>query len=148
MLQNLLSDRFKLVLHDKPRNDSGYALVVARTGSRLHEANPDESETISGIPRKITSSSIGSPVDRTITITAHHYSMSKFSGILSRLGPGPVLDMTNLNATYDFNLTWNDGLGPSLFTALKEQLGLQLESRKVEVKTIVIDHAEKSLENY
>src|SRR5215475_2127541 len=54
---------------------------------------------------------------------AQHYPLSKLSDILSRLGPGPIEDKTNLASAYDFTLTWNEAAGPTLFTALKEHLG-------------------------
>ena len=147
MLQNMLAERFKLAVHYDVQSASGYALVVSRDGPRLHPANADESESISGIPAKIAPPSVGAPTDRTITVKAQHYPLSKLSDILSRLGPGPIEDKTDLASAYDFTLTWNEAAGPTLFTALKEQLGLQLEPQKVQVKTIVIDHAEKPQQN-
>jgi len=78
-----------------------------------------------------------------------------------------VLDKTGLTGKYDFVLEWTpdpadaraqgfgDGItepapvpgGPSIFTALQEQLGLRLESQKGPVENIVIDRAEKPSEN-
>jgi uncharacterized protein (TIGR03435 family) len=60
----------------------------------------------------------------------------------------PVLDQTALRGAYDFKLEWapdgsDDYAGPSLFTAIQEQLGLKLESTKAAVEILVIDHAEK-----
>jgi len=78
-----------------------------------------------------------------------------------------VVDKTGLIGKYDFTLQWTpdegdspmlsnptggtpngqpappDPNGPSLATALQEQLGLKLESKKVLVEVIVIDHVEK-----
>jgi uncharacterized protein (TIGR03435 family) len=147
MFQNLLADRFQLAFHYEPRMVPGYALVVSKTGSRLQLAKPGETESILGIPAKFKPSSIDSPLDRTITLTAQQYPITMLANILAQLGPGPVVDMTGLKDVYDFKLTWNDATGPTLFTALRQQLGLQLEARKVEVKTIVIDRAEKPKAN-
>jgi uncharacterized protein (TIGR03435 family) len=72
----------------------------------------------------------------------------------------PVIDKTGLAGVYDFTLKWMpepglplperesgptavDGLGPSLFTAIQEDLGLRLEGAKGPVETLVIDHLEK-----
>ena len=74
---------------------------------------------------------------------------TRLSAVLGR----PVVDMTGEKRSFDFSLRWtpddmeaaaasapsND---PSLFTALQEQLGLKLESRKVTVDVLIIDHAE------
>jgi uncharacterized protein (TIGR03435 family) len=74
----------------------------------------------------------------------------------------PVLDRTGLNGTFDFALEWApelpavlsassrpdlvdprpDVLGPSFVEALRDQLGLKLESAKGEVRVLLIDHIE------
>jgi uncharacterized protein (TIGR03435 family) len=71
-----------------------------------------------------------------------------------------VLDKTGLSGVFDFDLTWTpdrpfqappdapplppiDPNGPSIFTAVQEQLGLKLESTKGPVPVLVIDHAEQ-----
>jgi uncharacterized protein (TIGR03435 family) len=66
----------------------------------------------------------------------------------------PVADLTDLKGNYNFTLppfvgprAINSGDGPSLFTVIQE-LGLRLESRRVAVDVIVIDHAEKPSENF
>ena len=66
---------------------------------------------------------------------------------LSTFGPGPVKDETGLPGEYDFKLNWDETNGPSLFTALQEQLGLRLESRKVPVSFFVIESAQRPKEN-
>ena len=88
--------------------------------------------------------------------------MPAFATTLSGFVGRPVVDRTGLNGGFDFNLTWTpeqtpqgprplgapepppvDPNGPSLFTALREQLGLKLESTKGPVDVLVIDRAEK-----
>jgi uncharacterized protein (TIGR03435 family) len=74
-----------------------------------------------------------------------------------------VVDQTGLKGAYDFSLRWapdENGMlkssepvasnsqspessGPSIFTAIEEQLGLKLESKTVPLQTLVIDHVEK-----
>ena len=86
---------------------------------------------------------------------------------LSNLLGRPVVDKTGLTAKYDFVLEWTPDVGaaglaagpegeksqaagapgPSIFTALQEQLGLRLESQKGPVPNIVIDRVEKPSEN-
>jgi uncharacterized protein (TIGR03435 family) len=62
-----------------------------------------------------------------------------------------VLDRTGIAGEFDINLEWtpdeSTDLGPSIFTAVQEQLGLKLETQKGVVDILVIDHVEKPSEN-
>lgn len=103
-------------------------------------------------------------------IEAHGGSITFLSHALSRILAHTVVDKTGLTGTYDFTLNWTpdesmrnsmggpgggpangdappDAGGPSLFTALEEQLGLKLESQKGTVDVIVIDHIDVPSEN-
>jgi len=82
--------------------------------------------------------------------------MQDLAKALSRELGRPVRDQTGLNAAFDFKLKWTPDFAapesgrldaPSLFTALQQQLGLRLESRKGPVEIIVIDRASKPSEN-
>ena len=87
--------------------------------------------------------------------------MADLTSKLSRLLDRPVMNSTDLEGHYDFKLEWTpdsgpsapDGepmatsLGPSLFTALQQQLGLRLEGTKGPVDVLVIDHLDKPSEN-
>jgi uncharacterized protein (TIGR03435 family) len=67
----------------------------------------------------------------------------------------PVIDKTGIASTFDVHMRWTpagssaatDNSGPSIFTALEEQLGLRLESQKGTDDIFVIDHIERPTEN-
>ena len=73
-----------------------------------------------------------------------------FAGVLAHRADQPVVDKTGLTGVYDFKLSYAPANDPSsslpdFFTALKEQLGLKLESQKVPVEFLVIDQVDKIL---
>jgi len=53
------------------------------------------------------------------------------AGMLSQVGPGPMVDKTGLTSAYDFELIWDESSNPSLFTAMQQQLGRKLEPQEV-----------------
>ena len=80
--------------------------------------------------------------------------MRILAGELSSQLESPIADRTRLTALYDFTLKWtpdvaaDDSSGPSIFTAIREQLGLRLDAVKnVPVDILVIDAVEKPTEN-
>jgi uncharacterized protein (TIGR03435 family) len=90
--------------------------------------------------------------------------MSDLETMLTQITGRTVLDKTGLKGNYDLTLNWapeenpavfntgadttpSDSSGPSIFTALQEQLGLKLESQKAPVEILIIDHVERPSEN-
>jgi uncharacterized protein (TIGR03435 family) len=73
--------------------------------------------------------------------------MEMLAEMLTGLGPGPVRDQTGLKGAYDFKLFWDETGGPSLFTALQEQLGLRLEPHKVPLSFFIFESAQRPVEN-
>ena len=141
MLQALLADRFRLKVHRETKEVSLYSLVVAKTGSKLRE------HTGPGGPSGGTLRDSGK-----VTMNAVKVPIAMLAENLGRVLGRTVVDNTGLTALYDFRLEWAqdqtaDATGPSLFTALQEQLGLKLESTRGPVEVIVIDSAEKASEN-
>jgi uncharacterized protein (TIGR03435 family) len=138
MLQTLLADRFKLTLHRETKELPKYALVVGKSGAKFKTA---ESET-----------GISSNSSRTHWHVTAKVSMRRFAEFLSDEAGRPVVDQTGLSGSYELTLDWapddapaNDATaGPSLFTALQEQLGLKLDSTKGPVEMLVIDHADRT----
>jgi uncharacterized protein (TIGR03435 family) len=80
-------------------------------------------------------------------------SMQTLVMLLSRFERQTIVDRTGITGEHRFRLEWttNDGLqpavdavtGPSLYTAVDEQLGLKLESRKGPLDVLVVEHPEK-----
>jgi uncharacterized protein (TIGR03435 family) len=160
MLQNLLSERFKLKFHREPRETQGFDLVIAKGGLKMKEASGSEPGGMS--------MSMGNPAAGGMsTVNAQGSTMASIVGFLSgRLGRA-IQDKTGLTGKYNFTLKWTPGEnesmglggmilrppapatpeaadpGVSIFTALQEQLGLRLESSKVTVDAMVVESAEK-----
>jgi uncharacterized protein (TIGR03435 family) len=152
LVQQLLADRFKLAVHFETKELPVYALVVAKGGAKL---------TASKDPDKGTSTSSGNARMTATSITMEKLAQMLTQNLARELGR-VVIDKTGIEGKYDLALTWspennsaamgnasNEGSppGPSIFTALQEQLGLKLESAKGPVETLVIDHIEQPSEN-
>jgi uncharacterized protein (TIGR03435 family) len=140
MLQALLADRFKLAAHAEKREMPIFALVIAKGGPRLITTN-ESAVGLSGGRGQITVQG----GDDALAVLAFELSW--------RLGR-PVIDQTGLKGRYELTLNWTEddvpspaSSGPSLFTAIQEQLGLKLEATKGPVPVLVIDHAERPSEN-
>jgi uncharacterized protein (TIGR03435 family) len=78
--------------------------------------------------------------------------MSSLAGRIASVVNRPVTDKTGLVGPFDFDLAWTpddaaDQNGPSIFTALQEQLGLKLASTRGPVDVLVIDHVEHPTED-
>jgi uncharacterized protein (TIGR03435 family) len=177
MLQALLADRFQLKIHRETKELPIYALVVARKdgklGPGLTESKeggcmpPDPSKPPPppepGKPRTL---GCGGIMMSPRQLTAARIPVANLTPELSRILGRTVVDKTGLTGNFDISLQWtpddneamqlppdaprpppSDATGPSLFTALQEQLGLKLESQKGPVEIFVIDSAEKPSEN-
>jgi len=140
MLRALLIERFSLKFHRETQDMPGFALVVAKNGPKLREAAGEETVTSFSPSFKPIQ---GQPT----TLNARGCSMSRLADIFTQMGERPVNDETGLKSAYDFRLSWDETNGPSLVTALQEQLGLRLESKKVPVTVFVIESAHKPMEN-
>ena len=143
MLQSLLRERFKLSVHREERAVDGYALVRAGAlGPGLTISSTDCEKAF-----------LTTPMCRQNSITRNAMKgvgvrmWSLLQTVISAVG-APVSDETGLTATYDVDLRWSPDVAPSddlqsIFTALREQLGLKLEKRRVTTEVVVIDHIER-----
>jgi uncharacterized protein (TIGR03435 family) len=135
MLRTLLEGRFRLAVHRETKEMPGYALMVAKSGFKLKPVEPGSSDTSSNGSKGV------------LTLTAKKTTMSFLSELLTRQMGEMVVDRTNLDGVYDFELRYatNDQIDdvPTLFSALQESLGLRLQPQKVPVEMIVVDHVER-----
>jgi len=145
MLRTLLAERFKLAQHSETRDLRVYELVVDKTGPRQG-------------PRQ-------GPTTRATGGGFHfHGDLQRFADLLAvqlsipvpddpgRPGrasgpPTPVLDKTGLSGIYDFDVDIRPEPGSDMFAlwqrALREKMGLRLESRKANMQVLVVDNAER-----
>ncbi len=144
MLQQLLADRFMLKARHETKEVGGYELVVAKTGLKMNDATGTGPRGVATRPGNVTGQA----------------GISVLAAVISRAVAAPVLDHTGLEGTYQIRLQWapdpvgtnvtnlpSDPTGPSIFTALQEQLGLRLQATKVMVEVLVIDSGQKPSEN-
>jgi uncharacterized protein (TIGR03435 family) len=155
MVQSLLADRFKLKVSHETKLLPVYLLVLAKNGPKFAEDNSHP---------EIGAVGLNGPGN----ISATSAAFSVFSSVLSKmpeLQGRLVLDQTGLHGNYTFTLHWTaenlaatgaqphdsapapDASGPSLFTALQEQLGLKLETSKSLQDSVVIDSIEQPSQN-
>jgi uncharacterized protein (TIGR03435 family) len=142
MLQTLLAERFKLVVHKESKVLPAYALVQAKGGLKIHPVEKGEGGSSSNSNNGL--------------YTAKHVTMQRFADFLARTLNSPVVDKTEAAGVFDFSLTFSrddlrpgserspDNSAPSIYTALQEQLGLRLLSQKLPVEIVVVDHMEKA----
>jgi uncharacterized protein (TIGR03435 family) len=172
MIRSLLADRFALKTHEETKELPVYALVIAKSGLKMHEAEPGDTypNGLKGPDGQHGGANM-MMFNASGQITAQGVLLSSLTRLLSQQTGRTVIDKTGLTATYDFTLQLppmkgampappapgsgpaagsdesSDDSGPSIFTALQEQLGLKLESQKAPLPLIVIDHIEQPSAN-
>jgi uncharacterized protein (TIGR03435 family) len=169
MLQSLLADRFKLVVHKDTKPLSTYALTAGKKLQLKEAAGTEDAgcrpQTSSGgappegAIRLMTSNSNGvtTTIDlgpgMTIQYMCRNMTMAAFaSGLRSMMGsgvgPNQVLDQTGLKGNWNFDVKWSMQLNApmagagdriSIFEAVDKQLGLKLEERQAPTPVIVVD---------
>ena len=149
MFQNLLADRFMLKFHKETREGPVYALMLDKSGSKMkiNESDQDFKIPITPGPDNVF-------VGRRVPMQY----LCWFLGQQLQTEERPVIDRTGLDKNYDFTLSFAPELPlnvpkenlppglldrPSIFDALKDQLGLKLQAQKGPVEYYVIDHLEK-----
>ena len=139
MMQALLAERFKLALHRERRVLAYYALVVAKGGPTMPEAKDAPASAPAGVQGQLR-------------IIGNRMKMFTVATLLSRYMRAFVVDQTGLAGDFEVKLVWTpddrpipeDERGASVFTAVEEQLGLKLVSRRGPMEVLVVDRAEKT----
>jgi uncharacterized protein (TIGR03435 family) len=146
-VQALLAERFQLQISQETRTIPVYELVVAKTGPKLTPSAPQLDDE--GKPKAEPNHSLRNTNGH---LTAIAMSMSGFADwfVNAPECDRVVIDRTGLAGDYDFKLDWtaDNGQGipqdaqfPGLFTALHEQLGLELKPDKAPVDVVVVANA-------
>jgi bla regulator protein BlaR1 len=167
LVRSLLADRFKLKINQETKELPVYGLVIAKNGPKFQEWSPRDPSPFKGSDAPAPGGS-WVRVGRSEAV-GQRIRMAALVRLLSERLGRIVLDKTGLTGEYSFALKWapdenppifkgaygqtsaspppSDSFGPSIFTAVQEQLGLKLESQKGPVEVLVIDHVEKPSEN-
>ncbi len=157
-LARLLEERFHLKIRREKREMACYILSVDKKGAKMPVHDPAD----------LLHEPIGGRIENgELHITGQNATMNYFAFFLSRGLDRNVVDQTNLTEHYDMDYHYVPDLpagrggdgpplvngqpisadGPNIFTALRDQLGLQLEKGKGPVDFLVIEHVEKPSAN-
>jgi uncharacterized protein (TIGR03435 family) len=151
-LQPLLAERFQLKVRKETRTGDVYSLVVAKGGPKLTPAADDDKPAWRRYGNQIS---------------GHKMDIRELAPSLSGNLNIPVTDKTGLTGLYDIDLKWSpdpnraefgdvrdpadrpapDPNRPEIFTAIREQLGLELKAEKGPIEVLVIEHAEQPSSN-
>jgi uncharacterized protein (TIGR03435 family) len=171
MLQSLFEDRFKLKVHRETKESPAYALVVGKGGPRIQLSRDQSPENVDGPAPPGAGPNHGAIRIGVGNLVGNAVTLSWFASMLSPRLDRLIIDKTNLAGRFDIRLQWApsaaedlfgvpaeiidmngvtvrpDPSGPSIFSAIQEQLGLKLESAKAPVELLVIDHVEQPSAN-
>jgi uncharacterized protein (TIGR03435 family) len=150
MILTLLADRFKLAVRSETKEMPVYSLLPITGTTKLVPWKEGPSLGMVGV--------VGRGEQRSFHIIGRKKSMADLAIQLEDATRRTVLDRTGITGEFNYDLQYaptgsqvgaetNDLSGPSLFTAIQEQLGLKLEAARAPVQVLVIDRAEKPSEN-
>jgi uncharacterized protein (TIGR03435 family) len=149
MLQALLANRFKLVVHSDTRPFPEYVLTAGKH-PQLKEAAAAGESGCRPIPQNAQSLTPGAIPNA--NVSCHNITMAEFADRLPQMARdyfpfNPVVDLTQLKGYWDFTLTWTrrrflvpaGASGISIYDAVGKQLGLELDVQKVAMPVIAVD---------
>jgi len=174
MLRTLLADRFKLVMHKETKELPIFELVLARQdgklGPQLRPAAVDCAARAAAARAGTPPPSSGPPgpgfcgtTMNPVSVRGGGATMAMLASLLERAAKRLVIDRTGLKGNWDLEVNYTpdrsqlppgvelpssiDPNGPSLFTALEEQLGLKLRPARGPVEVLVIDSVQQPTPN-
>jgi uncharacterized protein (TIGR03435 family) len=175
MMQSLLADRFKLKVHYETKEGPIYVLVLSNTGKAAPQLMTHLDDESCSTPPVVTAAGTSVPCSSGITfepgskpgrevLVGRNVSVEQFARFLPAIGVSeidrPVIDHTGLSGSFDFTIEFipdlNGPLSPNsepdtsgqpFVEALRDQLGLILESAKGPVRSLIIDHVEEPSPN-
>lgn len=172
MLRALLEERFKLKIRRDQRNAPSYALTVAKGGLKLPKSActpPPFGPDAPPLPRGATPCPLDGVTRKGSMLRVDRYAknLSEFTIMLPM--DRPVVDRTGVSGLFDYHFEFtpddtspfflsrlqrlpdsgasDPAGGPSIFTALREQLGLKLDPVQAPQEYLVIDSIERPSEN-
>jgi uncharacterized protein (TIGR03435 family) len=173
MLQVLLADRFKLVLHKDSRPLPGFALTVRKGGTpKLKPADGSGSTECKSTPlytdaelaarRQAAIQAGNSPVVlqtflyacQNMTMAAFAQGMRNMPGAQQYFDTGSVMDQTGLKGAWDFSFRYTPkpvfgtrpaagGENITILDAIDKELGLKLETAKIPTPVLVVDNVNR-----
>ncbi len=139
-LQTLLAERFNVSIRRETRELPVYALAAAKQGPKLHPAVDGNRGPLKFQPGSREGGALQSGRSASGTLRLDSVSVPEFCAELSRTTTRPVVDRTGLPGLFDFELQYG-GAGPSISSALQQQLGLKLAPGKGPVEMLIVDSA-------
>jgi uncharacterized protein (TIGR03435 family) len=160
MLQALLEDRFKLKIRRETKEVPVYALTVGKSGAKLQQfkegtSSPPTPGQKPDCTSMISGSANGPNMAR---VFMQATTVDEFSKALGFVLARPIINKSGITGLFDFHLEYaidettggparatpsDEPAGPSIFTAIQEQLGLKLDSDKGPGERLVIDRVER-----
>ena len=161
MMQNLLAERFALKVRRETKDAPAYALVLGRSDRRLGPQITPSIVDCAALLRAQFAGGRGGPPTApgggqqcrlstagSGSVMARDVSIPQLAQLLSGQLQRHVLDVTELTGLFSFDLSFatdqsSDADRPSLFTALQEQLGLKLESRRAPQEMLIVESVQQ-----
>ena len=156
MLQDLLADRFGLLIHQGTQPVPRYVLTVAKGGSKLKSSSGTET---SGCQAQQQTGGPGDPNNLAtipnIKVVCHNLTAAAIADNLHQMAGGyfdhDVIDSTKLEGSWDFDLEWTQraalaakgSSGISVFDAAEKQLGLKAELQNMALPSLVVERVNR-----